>query len=403
MIKRNKKSVNLMVILLITALLVLSGCKNKSGQQDSTSAPEEQSGSAAFTEEDYKEVEEKLLYLEQIVDSYYLDVNGEGPSKDEMKESIYKGYISSLGDIYTEYMDEDTYKAYMESLSGEYKGIGILINTEGINGTPYILKVYKGGTAEKAGIKKGDIIYKVDDILVSTENIYEVIAHIRATEGTVDFTVYRPDDEEYLDFKPEVVDINVPTVDHRMLDDDIGYIEVSAFSGNTAEQLRNALQDLRSGNMKSLILDLRGNAGGLMNVCCNMLDMIIDKGLLVYTVDKNGMRNEYEATTDESLDIPIVVLIDEESASASEVFSGALQSYKKAYLIGKKSFGKGIVQATLELGDGSAMKVTYSKYYLPNDQDIHGVGITPDLEVERGDDEENDLQLKAAIDYLTDK
>ena len=140
-----------------------------------------------------------------------------------------------------------------------------------------------------------------------------------------------------------------------------------------------------------------------MNVCCNMLDMIIDKGLLVYTVDKNGMRNEYEATTDESLDIPIVVLIDEESASASEVFSGALQSYKKAYLIGKKSFGKGIVQATLELGDGSAMKVTYSKYYLPNDQDIHGVGITPDLEVERGDDEENDLQLKAAIDYLTDK
>ena len=369
----------------------------------------EKSGKVSGAAIDWNKVTDKEEEIYNTIDDYYLN----GIDNDKMKDGIYKGMVDSLGDPYTVYYNSEEYKQFTSSSSGTYSGIGVAVSQNVTTGAITIVKTFKKGSGEKEGMKPGDVIYKVEGKKIEGLELSKVVSMIKGEEGTfVKVTVLR--DGKEIEFNLERKKLEVDTVNYRMEDRSgkkIGYISVSEFDEVTASQFKSAISELSKEGMEGLVIDLRDNPGGLLDVTCEMLDRMIKKGLLVYTVDKYGKRVDEDATDSDSFDKPVAILVNGNSASASEVFSGAMKDYKAATLVGTKTFGKGIVQSIVPFGDGTAMKVTVSKYYTPNGVNIHGTGIEPDVVVELSKDatkngkydRKYDNQLTKALDVVVDK
>ena len=340
-------------------------------------------------------VEAKLNALDSVLSNkfYFDDVDDE-----KAANSIYKAYLSSYGDKYTVYYTPEEYKSLVESTSGTFYGIGAVCQKSDEGGI-VIVEPYEDAPAYKAGIRKGDRVIKVDGKDIMDMDLSAAVAIIKGDSGTkVTLTVIR--DGQTMDISIKRDAVNIKTVDYEMREDSIGYIVISQFDDVTTEQFKSALTDLQNQGMKGLIIDVRSNPGGVLSVVVDIVDEIVPKGLIVYTEDVDGNRKEYNGKSSNELSIPIAVLVDGNSASASEIFAGALQDYGKAKIIGTQTFGKGIVQTIQPLTDGSAIKYTIAKYYTPKGQDIHGHGVTPDIVVEYDGSVDSDNQYDAAMDYV---
>ncbi len=356
----------------------------------------------------YNAIESKVDLLEKYIGDYYL----ENTDSVEFQEGIYKGLVDSLKDPYSTYYTKQEYDELMESTSGEYYGIGAYVNQDQKTGIITIVKPFEKGPAAKAGILPNDVLYSVEGELVTGKDLTEVVNSMKGERNTiVRLEVLRGGSTEPISVDVTRDKIEVPTITYKMMEDQIGYIQVTEFDQVTASQFKKALEDLNGKGMKGLVIDLRNNPGGLLDVVVDMLDQMVGKGMLVYTKDKNGEGDEYKAKSGNTFDKPLALLINGYSASASEVFAGCIQDYGLGTLVGTTSFGKGIVQNIYRLADGSAVKLTVSKYYTPKGRNIHGTGIEPDVKVELDKeaqsqlslDEKLDNQLKKAVEVVKGK
>ena len=351
-------------------------------------------GSYASGKVTEKEVSKKLNKLNTLIDKYYLYEDEIDTEK--LAEGIYSGYTSALGDKYTVYYDEDETKALMESTSGTFSGVGATLTKDADTGYATIVNVYEDSPAEKAGLKAGDILEKIDDHEVGDEQLDTVVSWIKGEKGTdVKITVLR--DGEELELTATRDTIKVKTVSYEMKENQIGYIRVSEFDTVTYDQFKEALDDLEK---QGLIVDLRNNPGGSLDTVTNMLRLLLPEGTIVSTKDKNGKTDEITCDGTHEFKKPMAVLVNQYSASASEIFSGAVQDYGTAKIVGVTTYGKGVVQQLMDLGDGTCLKVTIAEYYTPNGRSINGKGVEPDVKVEYQYDEENpkaDNQLDQAL------
>ena len=346
------------------------------------------------------ETEEKIAELKKLIDKNYLhDVDEE-----ELQEGIYKGYISGLDDPYSVYYDEEETKSFYETTEGEYDGIGAVLSQNMDTGIITLVQIYDDSPAMKAGLQDEDILYKVDKEEVTGEDLTEVVSHIKGEKGTtVDITVLRGEENEEVTVTVTRDTIQAQTVEYRMLEDNLGYIAVSEFDSVTYDQYQQALEDLQNQGMQGLIVDLRNNPGGNLSTVCDMLDLMLPEGLIVYTEDKDGNRQEMTSDDEHQFNLPMTVLMNENSASASEIYAGAIQDYGLGKIVGTQSYGKGVVQQIFDLKDGTCVKLTIAEYFTPNGRNINGEGITPDVEVEYEKDENNpdaDNQLEKAMEIL---
>ena len=351
------------------------------------------------TEARYGEIGEKLEMLKGMVDRLFLYEADEGA----MAEGIYKGFIAGLGDPYTVYYTAEEYEEMMESSDGEYVGIGVQISQSESTNLITVIRVFRGSGAEEAGLQAGDVLYKVDGEDITGEDINNVVAKIRGNAGTaVHIQVYRDSVKDYVEMDVERRDVSMDTVEWNMLEDGMGYLQITEFDGVTYEQFVRALEDLKAQGMKGMILDLRDNPGGRLDQVVEIADDFLTEGIIVSTKDKNGLGTTYEADEELRFEGPVVILANGNSASASEVLAGALKDYDKATLVGTTTYGKGIVQSIYPFDDGTAIKITISDYYTPSGANIHGTGIEPDVAVERekSGDEEQDNQLDRAKEIL---
>jgi len=372
---------------------------------------------------DLNRITKKITTLQQIIDKYYLF--DEDTTK--VEDWIYKGMMYGLNDPYTTYYTAEEYQKLSEDTEGEYHGIGVMISQNRSTGIITVIKVFKDTPAAEAGMRPGDVLYKVGDMEVTGMDMDILVKdYIKGKDGSeVALTVFRQDEGEYVDLKMERRNVTVQTVEYQMLEDHVGYIAVSQFDVVTAGQFKAAVDDLEKQGMKKLLVDLRNNPGGVLDAVVGMLDYILpddlmiegDKDLvrtnteatlLVYMADKNGKGGQEYASDGHSLDIPMAVLVNGESASASEVFTGAMKDYGRATVVGTKTFGKGIVQNLIPLDNGTAIKMTTAHYYTPSGFDLHGKGIEPDVEVELKEEFKNqitvdvkeDNQIQAALKAL---
>lgn len=372
---------------------------------------------------DLNRITKKITTLQQIIDKYYLF--DEDATK--VEDWIYKGMMYGLNDPYTTYYTAEEYQKLSEDTEGEYHGIGVMISQNRSTGIITVIKVFKDTPAAEAGMRPGDVLYKVGDMEVTGMDMDILVKdYIKGKDGSeVALTVFRQDEGEYVDLKMERRNVTVQTVEYQMLEDHVGYIAVSQFDVVTADQFKAAVDDLEKQGMKKLLVDLRNNPGGVLDTVVDMLDYILpddliiegDKDLvrtnteatlLVYMADKNGKGGQEYASDGYSLDIPLAVLVNGESASASEVFTGAMKDYGRATVVGTKTFGKGIVQNLIPLDNGTAIKMTTAHYYTPSGFDLHGKGIEPDVEVELKEELKNqitvdvkeDNQIQAALKAL---
>ena len=321
----------------------------------------------------------KMEFLSGLVDQYYMyDI-----SVEDMRIGAYKGLMEGLGDPYTCYYTAEEYDNLMESTSGTYYGIGAVVQQNLKTMYITIVKPYVDGPAYNAGMLPGDIIYMVDGVDVTGMDIDKVVSMMKGPEGTiVKVTVVREGVSDPVELTITRGKIEIETIEYEMLTNNIGYIMISGFDEPTPKQFKDAIKSLQKQGMKGLLIDLRDNGGGLLTSVVEMLDYILPKGMIVYTEDKYGNREEYKATDKEVLELPMSVMINGNSASAAEIFAAAMQDYEAATLVGTTSFGKGIVQSVFPLTDGSAVKITISRYFTPKGVCIHGEGVTPDVEVE---------------------
>lgn len=353
-------------------------------------------------------VEDKITEIETLVQKYYLNEI----DTEQVENYLYKGMIAGLDDAYAAYYTKEEYQSMMDSTNGSYYGIGVEMSQNMTTGIITITRVFEGSPAEEAGLLPGDVIYKVQDTEVTGEDLTKVVSMVKGAEGTtVPISVAREGESDYLTFDVERRTIEIATVEHRMLDGNIGYISIASFDDVTVNQFLTALEDLENQGETALIIDLRNNGGGLVSSAGSILDRLLPEGLIVYTEDKYGNREELKSDAENYFDKPLAVLVNGNSASASEIFAGAIKDYGIGTLVGTQTFGKGIVQKVYPLSDGTAVKLTVSKYYTPKGNNIHGIGITPDVEVELDADvanaitipEEKDNQLQKAVEILTEK
>ena len=356
-----------------------------------------------LTNKTVKKIDELMNYI----DLYYNDDCDE----DDIRNAIYAGTLEGLGDPYSVYYTADEYKDMQISTSGKYYGIGAALGQDAKTKEVTISKVYEGTPAEEAGLRDGDQIVKVNDTVSTSEELSDLVQKIRGEEGTtVHLKIYRASTKKTFEVDVERKNVELPSITSKMLDGGIGYIQISEFQSKTEEQFKSALADLKKQGMKSLIVDVRSNPGGLITAAANILDQILPEGTVVYTEDKYGKREDYTSDS-KCLKCPIAVLVNENSASASEIFAGAIKDYNYGTLIGTKTFGKGIVQTVFPLEDGDAVKITTAKYYTPKGNYIHGVGIEPDINLTykySGPEDETydmkyDNQVQKAIKVLTEK
>ena len=357
-------------------------------------------------------VNSKLTELQTIIDKKYLFEDKVEVEKEE--SGIYNGFLFGLNDPYAVYYTPEELASFMDETNGSYCGIGAMVSQDRKTGVSTIIRVFEGSPAEKAGIRPGDIIFAVGDTEVTGMDLTIMVNnYIKGEEDTnVEITVYREDTGEYVDLTVTRKPVDVQTVTGKMLDDEIGYISVIEFDKVTDAQFKQKIEELNTQGMKKLIVDLRNNPGGELNTVVSMADYVLKDGGRILTVaDKEGAEEVYDAKDGHSLEIPMVVLVNGNSASASEVFTGALKDYEAATVVGTQTFGKGIVQTLFPLSDGSAVKLTTNHYYTPNGHDIHGEGIAPDVEVELNEEaakmpvipEDMDNQLQEAIRIIEEK
>lgn len=347
-----------------------------------------------------QETKEKLSGIQALIQKEYI---GE-VDEDALQTGICQGYVGALGDPYSAYYDEEQTSALMETTQGEYGGIGVVLTQNLDTGVTTASSVYEDSPAMKAGMKDGDIIYQVEGRDVSGMALEEISGSIKGEKGTtVEITVLRGEEREEVTLTITRDTIQAETVKIRMLEDEIGYLAISEFDSVTLEQYREGLAELTAQGMEGLIVDLRGNPGGNLDTVCEILDLMLPEGLIVYTEDKDGNRQEFTSDEAQEVQVPLAVLVDGNSASASEIYAGAIQDYGIGQIVGTKTYGKGVVQTIYDLKDGTSLKLTVAEYFTPNGRNIDGEGITPDVEVTYQRDEndpEADNQLDRAVETL---
>lgn len=360
-------------------------------------------GKIAFLNtEESSDIDTALNKYKTIIDQYYLGEIDE----EKLKEGAIKGYIEGLDDPYTQYISKEDMEQYMQDTLGNYVGIGIYMVKDAKTGKIKVVSPIKGSPAAKAGILPGDIIVSVDGNDYSSEEADTISNKIKGEVGTtVKLQLLRGTQTLDLEVKRESITVN--PVEGKMLENQIGYIEFSSFDENTAEDFKKEYEQLAKQNLKSLIIDLRNNGGGLVSQALKIADYMTDKGsVLLYEVDKNGKEEVKKAENNPIIQIPIIILTNENTASASEILAGSLKDLGKAKIVGTKSYGKGVIQEVLTLKDGSGLKITTEEYQTPNRNKINKVGIEPDETVELPDTVTNvldvpldqDTQLKKAIE-----
>ncbi|QSQ10370.1 Carboxy-terminal processing protease CtpA [Koleobacter methoxysyntrophicus] len=318
-----------------------------------------------------------------------------------------KGAIDSLNDPYSAYFTAEEFKNFMISIQGSFEGIGISVTMDD-DGLVRVISPIEDTPGHKAGILPDDKIIQINDIPVKGLTLDEAVSLMRGPKGTkVTLHIKREGIDNILTFEIIRDSIELKTVRHRIIGDDIGYIRITSFDENTSKEFKKSLNELNSKKVRGLILDLRNNPGGLLNECVKVADELIGENLIVYTEDKSGNRTSEYRSGRNKINIPLVILINKYSASASEIVAGAVQDTKSGVLVGTKTFGKGSVQEPTVFKDGSGLKLTIAKYYLPSGRSIDGIGVEPDIVVElpKGVDifnvsEEQDTQLQKAIEVI---
>lgn len=356
----------------------------------------EESGNGEFSEE-------KLKRIRGVIDSVYLREDEIDDAA--LTEGMYEGYVRALGDPYSAYYTEEEAKELMQGISGEYSGIGAVLSLSYETNAVTITNVFRESPAEEAGLEAGDILYQVDGHEIADEDLNQVVAWIKGEEGT-EVTLHVVRDSEELELTAVRRIVKTQTVEYEMKDSRIGYIRVMEFDTVTYEQFKSALAELDSQGMEGLVIDLRSNPGGDLDTVLDMLRLILPKGTIISTENKEGKAEEYTCDGKQEFDRPLAVLVNGYSASASEIFSGAVQDYKKGKIVGTTTYGKGVVQEVISLLDGSYIKVTTSEYFLPSGRSINEAGITPDVEVEyepNEEDEEADNQLDKALEVIREE
>lgn len=356
--------------------------------------------------ESSEDISSDLDLLRSIVEEKY---KGE-IDDDKLKQAALKGYIEGLGDEYTEFLTKDEWDDLDSSLS-EFVGIGVYMSQLKSSSDAVIIGVIDEDTpAGKAGIQAGDIIKEVEGEDVSGKGVEYVSSKIKGPEGTkVSVKVSRGDQE--IEFTMTREQVKVYKIKHEMLENNIGYIDFDSFTDTSSDEFKEAYTDLKNNGAKSLIVDLRNNTGGYVKSALEIADLFVDSGkTLLITEDKDGNRTVQKSSSDKTIDIPVVVLVNEYTASASEILTGVLKDYGIAKIVGTKTYGKGVIQEVYPdvLGTkiGGALKVTVSEYFTPNENKINKIGITPDEEVELNEDssvkitKENDAQLQKSIELL---
>ncbi|MDR1209491.1 MAG: S41 family peptidase [Clostridiales bacterium] len=358
---------------------------------------------------DTESVAAKLNKIYRVLDDYYVNEY----DRRETVEGLYSGMVSGVGDPYTVYFDSEHYARFKEDTSGTYAGIGLGVNIDKTSNAIVVVSPFDGAPAAEAGVQTGDWIIKVNEQDVTGEILDIAVSMMKGEPGTtVDLTLYRPSEKKEIEMTLTRKKIDVPTVSAAWLADGVAYIRISQFDRVTYDQFAEQYRAMEP-TMKGLILDLRNNPGGLLNVVTDITDMLVPEGTIVYQENKKGEK-QYSNSKPDHISVPLLVLVNGGSASASEVLSGAVQDMGVGELVGAQTFGKGVVQNIIELGDGSAVKVTIAKYYTPNGRCIQDIGLTPDYPAEIGDgeiakvvdgaiDPANDPQLLEAISVMNKK
>lgn len=345
------------------------------------------------------DTESKLSHLKKLIDETYLHKVNES----DLEEGIYKGYVEGLNDQYSAYYDEKETKKLTESLNGSFSGIGAVMTQDASSGVVTVTQVYDKSPAKKAGMQKGDILYKVGKKTVTGKDLDKVVSWIKGEKGTkVTLTVLRGANSDKVTMTATRDVIDVETVKYKVLQNKIGYISITEFDSVTGDQFAKALKALQKEKIKGLVVDLRNNPGGSLSTVCDILDSILPKGLIVYTKDKSGKKDEFKSDEKHQLNLPMSVLVNGQSASASEIFAGAVQDYGKAEIVGTQTFGKGVVQNLYDLKDGTCVKLTTAEYFTPKGRNIDGKGITPDVKVEykynaKKPDADNQLEKAVSV------
>ena len=349
----------------------------------------------------------KLQALETTINKYFFLDKADNET---LQEGLYKGLLSALDDPYTEYYSAEELEELMQDTEGIYFGIGAYVGLDSLTSLPKISGVIGNSPAEEADLRPNDLVYEVDGTSTYGLTLTEAVNLIRGPEGTqVELTIVREGAGDYLHVTLTRRKVETPTVEYEMLEDDMGLISVSEFDDVTVDQFADALATVKGSGAKGIILDLRGNPGGSLSAVVSMCRMILPEGLIVYTEDKSGKRSEYTCDGSRKLTLPLVVLVDMNSASAAEIMAGAIQDHGLGTLVGTTTFGKGIVQQIVPFKDGSAVKITISAYFTPSGKNIHGIGIVPDVECEfdgeayYSSEDHPDNQLEKAKEVLREK
>lgn len=339
--------------------------------------------------------QKKIELIQKMIEENYLEDVDEAA----MTEGMLKGLVNGIGDTYADYYTAEEYREIINATRGDYRGVGMIMQQDEDTKEVLIVGVYEDTPADRSKIQAGDILVQVEDMICQENDLEVVAAFIKNGEADQVHMILERDGEPYeVDVTKE--EIQVPVVAGKMLDDQIGYIQIAQFTGLTSDQFAEYYQDLQSQDMKALIVDLRNNPGGLLDAAVDTLCQILPEGLVVYVQTKDGTKTEYTCDGETPIEIPLVVLVNENSASASEIFAGAVHDYGVGTLVGTKTYGKGIVQKTFPFTDGSAVKMTIAYYYTPKGTCIHGEGIEPDVEAEIPEDATEDVQLLKAQEVL---
>lgn len=354
---------------------------------------------------DHGKADEKLETIQLLIDQYYL----EDTEEVEFEEGVYKGYMEQLGDPYSVYYTKEEYEELMQDDSGYYEGIGVVVSQNISTKEVMITRVFHGGPAEKAGLLRYDVITKVDGVSVADMELTDVVKMIRGgLAESVELTIKRDGEEKVI--VSERGSVEAEMVEYQMLDEDTGYIVLYQFIDTTYDQFTEGYEYLKEQGMEDLVIDLRSNPGGLLDQVRKVSDCFLPAGsVVVSTEDNQGNKEYYKAEDDDTIDIPLVVLTDNYSASASEILAGVIKDYGLGTLMGQTTYGKGIVQRLFPLSDGSAIKLTISKYYTPSGDYIHEKGIEPDITIEdtyiekKGDTILDDTWIQAAMKELDKK
>lgn len=326
----------------------------------------------------------------------------------ELLDGAYHGLVSAVGDKYTRYYDEEEYQDYKESSNGRYVGIGVTVRLSEKGGAEITI-VEESGPAYEAGLAVGDVIVGADENDLTSLDLEKMVSFIKGEEGTqvkITYICAATGNKEVVDVTRRTIESK--TVEGEMLEEGIGYLHIVSFDGVTADQFITTLDELKAENLQGLIIDLRDNPGGRLDVVNAIVDQILPAGIITYTEDKSGEQEIYYSTDDTVLDLPLVLLVNHNAASASEIMAGAIQDREAGILVGTTTYGKGIVQVTSSFDDGTAIKVTTSKYYTPNGSYIHQIGITPDIIIDLPEglsfaaltSHEEDIQLQTALEAL---